>query len=341
MTAVAASRVIPPPDLRVARWSAALGLVAWIAALLLLHRWEKLGWAEAVLLLAALVIVPLGFGLIEMPARLRRGADLWRWVVRGQFPAALLLAASLGCSASWGIALSMPYLIVTALAALAGAWRFVQRRAMPLAKSGLHELCFEAALVYLPGGAVWHLLSLLDAPVLGFEPIIVRLTAVHLHYVGFALPLLTGLAVRHVEGASRPARLVARGLCIAALLNFPIIAGAMTLAQHTSWRGPEAAGVVVLAIACWLLALWQARAAMTARQPAVLMLLGTSAIALATAMALAVIYAIGQYLGTRWLDIPAMLPTHGLLQAVGFALGGLLGWHSTLDVRRSTLDVRA
>ncbi len=67
---------------------------------------------------------------------------------------------------------------------------------------------------------------------------------------------------------------------------------------------------------------------MAARRPAVLMLMGTSAMALATAMALALIYAVGQYLGAALLDIPAMLPTHGLLQAAGFALCGLLAWHA-------------
>jgi hypothetical protein len=49
--------------------------------------------------------------------------------------------------------------------------------------------------------------------------------------------------------------------------------------------------------------------------------------ALAAAMALALIYSLGQYLNMPWLDIPAMLPTHGLLQAAGFVLCGLLGWH--------------
>jgi hypothetical protein len=181
--------------------------------------------------------------------------------------------------------------------------------------------------VYLPGGALWHMLGLLEVPVLGFEPIIVRLTAVHLHYVGFALPLLTGLAVQRVEDSSRLSKLLSQSLCIGALLNFPVIAGAMTLAQHTAWRGPELAAVILLSAACWVLALWQVRAALVVRETAALMLLGVSAASLATAMGLAVIYTSGQYLGTRWLDIAAMLPTHGVLQAIGFAFCGLLAWH--------------
>ena len=333
MAAVAASSVAPWAHLRITRWSAALGGIAWLAAWPMLHGWAKLGWAEAALLFAALVIVPLGFGLVEMPSRSGRAHRAWRWAVRCQFPAALLLIASLGCSMPLAVALSFPYLLVTGFAALVGAWRFVHRLSAKRDKPQWHEVCLDAALVYLPGGALWHLLGLLDRPVLGFEPVIVRLTAVHLHYVGFALPLLTGLAVRQVGGSSRRSTRLARGLCISALLNFPVIAGAMTLAQHTAWRGPELAAVVLLSAACCVLALWQVRAATASHQPAVLMLLGFSAISLTTAMGLAVIYASGQYLGTRWLDIAAMLPTHGVLQAIGFALCGLLAWHAAADNR--------
>jgi hypothetical protein len=280
-----------------------------------------------------------------MPRRAGLGPATWRWALRGQLPAALLLIASLGCPMPWAIALSLPYLLMTALAALSGAWRFVQRRSVGgkaaenegrlLGEAGLlcHAIGFDAALVYLPGGALWHMLSLLEVPILGFEPAIVRLTAVHLHYVGFALPLLTGMTLRRVEHSqartSSPlSEFISSTLCIAALLNFPIIAGAMTLAQHTAWRGPELAAVLLLSAALSVLAIWQVRAAMAASRPAVLMLLGVSAISLATAMALAVIYAAGRYLGADWLDIPAMLPTHGMLQAVGFALCGLLAWHA-------------
>jgi hypothetical protein len=333
MAAVVASSVAPSAHRRITRWSAALGLVAWLAALPLLHGWAKLDWAEAALLFAALVILPLGLGLIEMPSRRGREPGVWRWAVRCQFPAALLLVASPGCSTPLALALSAPYLLATVLAALAGVWRFVHRRSERLEKSELHEVCLEAALVYLPGGAVWHLLGLLDVPLLGFEPIIVRLTAVHLHYVGFALPLLTGLAVREVRRSSRPSMLVSRVLCIGVLLGFPVVAATMTLAQHTGWRGPELAAVMLLSAVCCLLALWQARAAMAVRRPAVLMLLAVSAISLATAMGLAAIYAAGLYLGTHWLEIAVMLPTHGVLQAIGFAFCGLLAWHAATDNR--------
>jgi hypothetical protein len=256
MTAIAARVAVPQEHVHIARWSAAMGGLAWFLALPLLHAWGRLGWAEAMLLLAALVIVPLGFGLIEVPVRGGRPPRVWHWAVRWQLATALLLVASLGCSVPWAVVLSVPYVLVTCLAALAGAGRFLGRLSLrereafrgelvifrgptlrvghlsaPDSESqatprgargdtpGLHPLCIDAALVYLPGGAIGHVLSLLDTPLLGFEPVIVRLTAVHLHYVGFALPLLAGLTVGQVRRSSPRPSDISSGLCVAVVLG--------------------------------------------------------------------------------------------------------------------------
>jgi uncharacterized protein (UPF0548 family) len=46
-------------------------------------------------------------------------------------------------------------------------------------------------------------------------------------------------------------------------------------------------------------------------------------------MALAAVYAYGTFRATYWLTIPQMIPWHGTLNALGFALPGLLAWHLT------------
>jgi hypothetical protein len=43
-------------------------------------------------------------------------------------------------------------------------------------------------------------------------------------------------------------------------------------------------------------------------------------------MALSAVYALGEFLRTGWLSIPEMARTHGLLNALGFVLCGLLAW---------------
>jgi hypothetical protein len=65
----------------------------------------------------------------------------------------------------------------------------------------------------------------------------------------------------------------------------------------------------------------QFRVSLQSTHPFVLLLLAVSGMSLATAVGLAVIYAVGQAAGTNWLTIEAMLPTHGVLNAFGFTLG--------------------
>lgn len=59
----------------------------------------------------------------------------------------------------------------------------------------LPELAVDAALLYVPVGAV-ALLPHVGGISLRFRPIFILLTAVHYHYAGFVLPLVTGLAGR-------------------------------------------------------------------------------------------------------------------------------------------------
>jgi len=44
-------------------------------------------------------------------------------------------------------------------------------------------------------------------------------------------------------------------------------------------------------------------------------------------MTLAMTYSLGTYLETKWLDIPTMIPLHGIANSVGFSLCGLLAWN--------------
>ena len=50
-----------------------------------------------------------------------------------------------------------------------------------------------------------------------------------------------------------------------------------------------------------------------------------SALSLVATMTLAVVYALGHYLGRSLVEIPTMVLSHGLLNAVGFTLCGLAG----------------
>jgi uncharacterized membrane protein len=51
-----------------------------------------------------------------------------------------------------------------------------------------------------------------------------------------------------------------------------------------------------------------------------------SAAAVFAGMVLAAMYAVAEFAGSDVLPIPQMARTHGVLNAVGFCMAGLLGW---------------
>jgi len=299
------------------RGVAAAGGFAWLAALPALWNWDALGWVEAILLLGALVVVPLGLGLIWVPQKNAWEGKLWRWACLLVLPAAILLIAAVCTSkGAAAAALTIPYLAITVLLAIARIGRLKRQGLGPP-----HAWCFDAALVFLAGGAGWTLISRLGVSVLGYSDIVIQLTPVHLHYAGFALPVLVGVAARTTN--SRLANLT----CFGAVLGFPFVASGMVLSHLTTVKWVEIVAVSFIATTCWLLAALQIQQGVRSGRPTSLMLLCVSAVSLITGMVLAVVFAIGQYCGTVWMDIPDMLPTHGALNALGFALCGMLAWH--------------
>ncbi|MBI3407441.1 MAG: YndJ family transporter [Planctomycetes bacterium] len=88
----------------------------------------------------------------------------------------------------------------------------------------------------------------------------------------------------------------------------------------------EPAATIFLATACAAFAILQMRAARKSSSRLAASLLVASSTSLLAAMALAVAYAVGSFFEAPWLDIPLMLSTHGVLQAFGFALPGVIGW---------------
>lgn len=65
-------------------------------------------------------------------------------------------------------------------------------------------------------------------------------------------------------------------------------------------------------------------------------LLGVSAIALLAGMSLVAVYAVGEFTTRTWLAVPQMAYLHGTINAVGFALCGLLGWTLAGEGSRTT-----
>ena len=298
------------------------GALAWAVSLLTFRP----GWAEAMLLLASLVIVPLGLELV-VSSDLRDCSRPWRMAVRLQFPAALALMASVALPAGVAaVLLAVPWLVTTGLVALHGLWRLWR------GSHATSEVCLDAGLLYLAVGGTWTVIARAGLQPLGFPDLIVLLTAVHFHYAGFALLVLAGLVARALGGPT------ARAACLGVMAGVPLVAIGITDAQLAPGILPprllELAASSIMAASSILVGLLQLRLAARAGMAALARaLMTTSGLSLLAPMALAGLYALGSFEGAARIDIEAMLRYHGAVNALGFALPGVLSWHLIPDGR--------
>jgi hypothetical protein len=306
-----AAPVMPmPPGLLSA---GAGGLVGMAAAVVF---WP-IGWAEGLVLLAALVLVPLALDLpgVLRPGRLRAAV---RWTA---LPAGSALLAAFVLPPGWlAAALALPWLTFTTLVAAASLARMRTHRPAHRA-DGIITL----ALLYLPVGGLWAVSNRAGYGPLGFQEPIVLLTAAHWHYAGFLLVLLAGLATHRLgdRGSRRTATAAATGVPLVAVgitltpLGFPLV-------EWLSAWWMAAAGLLLAGLHFRL----AARAAASPGPVGLLtaFLFAISGAALMIGMALAALYGLRAYWQIELVDIPFMLPYHGAVNALGFTLPALAAW---------------
>ncbi len=301
---------------------AAVGALAWVIGLVVLRP----GWAPALLLFGTLVVVPLGLALLDDAADLlpRRGrAYPWVWGLSAS--AVLLLVSFAYAPGPRAGALALPWLLGTALVALLGLRRLLVRGCRSAA-----DVSTSAGLVFLTVGGGWTLASRWGLEPMGFREPIVLLTGVHFHYAAFALPILTGLAAAAL--GHRLARLAVVGV----LIGVPLVAVGITAGR--SAPVVELSAACFLAAVCLLVVSLQGQLAARAAGRAERLLFALSGVALLAGMSLAAVYAVSTFCAAYWLTIPQMIPWHGTLNALGFALPGLLAWH-VVRLRGSELQV--
>jgi hypothetical protein len=270
-----------------------------------------IGWATSALLLAALVLVPLGLSLLRSRDGPAPGDAALRLVSWFQCPAAICLMASATLPAGGlGGTLALPWLAVTFLIAAGGLARLIGVRPWQL-----DQVCTNAGQVYLAVAGIWTVLSRFGVRPMGFEDQIVLLTAVHFHYAGFVLPILAGQLGRVCDGIS--ARFAECGVVV----GVPAVAIGIAFSPILEWLAAS-----VLAVMCIIVAMLEFELGLRSEQGPARWLWLTSAPSLCVAMLLASVYAAGEYWGVKWLTIPEMLPTHGAINAVGFAMCGLAAW---------------
>jgi hypothetical protein len=271
---------------------------------------------EILLLLAPLVTVPLGLRLLEQILPTKSQSPLLRFGTVPGSAAGLLVLLSFFVSAGQIAALlCVPWLLYAAFIAFVGVLRGIR-----IGGCRVENLCFLTAQLYLPVGAGWLVLSRYGATPMGFAEPIILLTAVHFHFAGFAAPILAGVTARRLAGKSvrsSVARVAAIGITIAPAL----IAAGFVFSKHL-----QVLAVFLSAASLAMLSMCMYTLLPEIRRVFARLLLLVSATSILLGMALAAVYAVGEFQGELFVSIPRMAAIHGAANALGFSLSGLLGW---------------
>jgi hypothetical protein len=293
--------------------TAAAGALVWVAlAASALIGITSLTLIDLLLALAPIVAMPIGIELFA------------RGLAERLIPLVRLTGLAAGIAMvvpkGWLAGLmALPWLIVCGLLALWAGRELVFER-----RGRFERLQLAGACAFLTVGAGWLVLSRLGWRPLGFSEVLVEMTAVHFHYAGFIGPLLA-LCVRAALLPKSPGAGRLSGTCgLANLVAMPLVAAGFLWSHPMGVVGSVliASALVVLAITT-LLNLNRLTLSAAATR-----LLQASSLSVLVPMVLAVQFSLGLALGTPALSIPRMALVHGVLNAFGFSLCGLLAWRT-------------
>jgi hypothetical protein len=268
-----------------------------------------------IVMLGMLGIVPLGLRMLADADRSRSTLTVARrfWPV-GAVAGAVCLWLPRGPVAG---ALAVVYAAAAALLVAAALVRFARRRSLAAI-----EVAVTTALLSPAVAASALVAERIGYPLFGFKPTVLTLTVAHFHFAGFAAALIAGLVVGVTAAADRRHR---RAADIAALT----VPGGTLLVLIGYFTGDavELAGALVLTAGMWTVAwlTWRhARTSVADRRTATL--LTVSAAVLLASMVLALSWAFGEATGLPHPSLAWMAATHGVANALGFALCAMVGW---------------
>ena len=275
----------------------------------------------AIFLVAPLVVVPLGYRLLESAAPGYAPPPVTRL---GMIVAGALLALSFFFPAGLAALYVIPWLVLSGVTAVTAGVRLLRSPGL-LRPGPAHAVV--AALGFLAVGAAFAFADRLGIQPFGFPADVITLTMVHFHFAGFALPLAGALAFTR-----RPHRWleVATG---AVIVGIPTTALGFFGFAAANWIGAVLTALGGLGIGLATIAI--ARSLATRPATALAIVAGTS---LLVSMPLAITYATQTLVGAAWLSVGTMAAIHGTLNAFGFALAVVVAW--TLD-RRATATATA
>jgi hypothetical protein len=181
-------------------------------------------------------------------------------------------------------------------------------------------LIVAVARIDLAVGGAWLVASRLGMRPMGIQEPIGLLTAVHFHFAGFATATIAAATLQAAE-QNRGERKWLRRLCyLVAGMPFLVAAGFVISPML------KMGAAIVFSASVAGLAIFVRTNGRRAKNGTARILLQIAAGAIFAGMVLSGAYAVADFAGSEALTIPQMARTHGILNAVGFCLTGLLGW---------------
>jgi hypothetical protein len=302
-----------------------LGAVMWIAlAAGFWIGWVQLSLVEILFLLAPLVAVPLAISLIpplDSSERFvgRKGGLSWVTLLA----AALATVSTFQPAGPKAAALASAWFLVCVWLAVDGLRRFLKYKTQSFS-----QFCFALGEAYMIVGGTWLVISRLGLQPLGFQEPIVLLTAVHFHFAGFLSAVLAGLTYERLRQSrwSNPLGAVLLGALIGpGLLGFAFLVGPKL----------KLAAVMLIVAGQFGLAAGTIRVAAGMEHPAGRAMLFFSSACVLAGMVLAATWAMGEYPLHPFVDLARMEKYHGVLNALGFGVCGLLGWANAVGPQRA------
>ena len=290
----------------------------------------RMGAVELILLFAPLVVVPLGMAL----GRAISGSGWYESAASQLQP----LGAVLAVMAMWlppgriaGLA-AIGWMLVCGLLAAGGLVELIRPPWLDADRSARATLA--VAKIDLVVGGAWLVASRLGMRPMGIQEPIGLLTAVHFHFAGFATATIAAATL--LSAQKRQQKLWLKRI-VALIVGLPYLVAVGFLISPALKRG----AALMFSASVAVLALFLRDFGKRAHDPTARVLLQVASAAVFGGMVLSGTYAIADFLGSDVLTIPQMARTHGILNAVGFCMLGLLGWLVENHTHTAVTDERS
>ncbi|HHK5533104.1 TPA: YndJ family protein [Bacillus mobilis] len=282
-----------------------VGLASYI--IFLICEWSNINPVEAIILLSILLFIPMSFCIIDKKTRNGSYVFLYK-LVSLLYPIAAISAMLAFVTNQYFFALL--WFVYTGIVALFGVSRLLERGWKPL-----EETAIDSAFIYLFLGGFWFFASVVKLSIMHFSSDIVLLTAAHLHYSAFLLPLSAGLIGRKREKRSK----------VYDVIMFIIVISPMTVAIGITYsRVFEFFAVFLYLCAIYSYGIYVWRTKFNAISAKVLLIISSSTLMVTIMFSL--IYSYGNLKHVLTITIAQMVWIHGVVNGIGVALPAFVGW---------------